>query len=733
MGATMATIIDRSLGNVSNVADQGSMTLNGLVAIETVRIGTQTFVYATGELDDGVSVFSMNENGALTFLRSYSDTPTTALNGASSLLSVVLGGQTYLYVAGYADRGVSAFRVAADGSLVLVQSVFDDPVLELNGPLGRMSTVQVGGSTFLITSGFSDAGISVFSLAANGQMTNVFNVADAQSSSYRLNGAYDTVTTTIAGNAYVFVAGAGESGITSFRVGADGALTFVESVVDNATLRLAGIRNLAVGVMETTTFLFAAGRADDGVSVFTIATDGFLANVFNLADSAALGLNGAREITTFRIDGQLYISVSGEVDDAISYFQVNVDGSLVEMETILDNAILEMNVNISNTFVEINGRGFIITGGNADDGLSVFEIGGGNSVLNGTADADTIYGLGGNDQLLGGAQNDTLYGGAGDDLLNGGAGNDRMEGGTGNDNYIVAAVGDVAIELPGQGTDTVTTYIENYTLGVNFERLVMGSALIKATGNAVANTIIGNALANQLYGLGGNDYITAAAGNDFIDGGAGNDTMLGGLGNDIFVIGSVTDRAVEYSGQGTDTANVNVNDYRLDANVERMVMSSAVYRAYGNDLANTITAGTNANAIFGLGGQDYISAGGGNDVLVGGAGKDTLVGGAGNDIFRYGAVSESPQGANLRDTISDFARGSDRIDLAGIDANSSVAGNQAFTFVGTGAFTGASGQLRYGVFGTTAVVEADINGDRVADLQIAVNNIAALSGADFIL
>ena len=75
------------------------------------------------------------------------------------------------------------------------------------------------------------------------------------------------------------------------------------------------------------------------------------------------------------------------------------------------------------------------------------------------------------------------------------------------------------------------------------------------------------------------------------------------------------------------------------------------------------------------------------------------------------------------DTILDFMGGTDRIDLSRIDADTNVAGDQAFRFVGGGAFTGngTGGELR----STTdaagrSVVEGDVNGDGVADFTVFV-------------
>ena len=58
-----------------------------------------------------------------------------------------------------------------------------------------------------------------------------------------------------------------------------------------------------------------------------------------------------------------------------------------------------------------------------------------------------------------------------------------------------------------------------------------------------------------------------------------------------------------------------------------------------------------------------------------------------------------------------FERGVDVLNLAGIDANSAAAGNQAFDYVGGAAFSGA-GDLRY----AGGVLSGDVNGDGTGGL-----------------
>lgn len=307
---------------------------------------------------------------------------------------------------------------------------------------------------------------------------------------------------------------------------------------------------------------------------------------------------------------------------------------------------------------------------------------------------------------------------------------DVLYGLNGNDVYVFNNVLDVAVELPGGGVDTVRASVAVGALGANIENLALtGSAALNGTGNDLDNAITGNAAANTLTGL---------AGNDLLNGGAGADTMIGGIGNDIYVVDNAADQVVEAVNAGTDLVQSSVSIAALAANVENLTLTGAgAINGTGNALDNVITGNGAANTLNGAAGNDTLIGGGandtliggtGNDLITGGGGRDTMTGGAGADTFIFSALADLGNTSAGRDIITDFLSGQDKINLSGLDANSALAGDQAFTFIGAANFS-APGQLRY----AQGVLYGNINANLGSDFQIALTGSPAIAAGDLIL
>jgi Ca2+-binding RTX toxin-like protein len=249
---------------------------------------------------------------------------------------------------------------------------------------------------------------------------------------------------------------------------------------------------------------------------------------------------------------------------------------------------------------------------------------------------------------FGNAITNILIGNDGNNFLDGLTGNDTMEGGKGNDTYLVNEVDDVVIEKTSEGTDTVETEINNYTLPLNVENLNLEdlATVLVGTGNTLNNLIIGNSYKNTLIG---------GDANDTLDGGTGNDTLNGGLGSDVYYVDSVGDLI---TGEGTDTSVdlvISSVSYTLvtatSTNVENLTLIGTLnLSGTGNTSNNLITGNVGNNLLNGGGGNDSLIGGDGNDSLIAGDGNDSLNGGAGNDSLIGGTGNDTLAGGKGNDS-----------------------------------------------------------------------------------
>ncbi len=302
----------------------------------TIRaIGEKTYVFVVGEgkseSNSGVSVFELSSEGRLTNVHNISDSNDIYLSGDSSATTAEVDGTTYLFVSGGVDDGISVFELGSDGNLDNnVDNVTDseNPRYKLNGA-SSVTTAEVDGTTYLFASaGSPDNGVSVFEVLTGGILKHVYDESNRDNSRTELNGASSVTTAEVGGNTYLFVAGELDNGVTVFKVNSNGSLSYTDAVDDRdqdnvgSSYNLNGASSVTTAEINGSTYLFVSALFDNGVSVFRVSNSGKLDNVENISDGGSLELRGANSVHTAVVGGKTFLFVTGFSDDGISVFQV---------------------------------------------------------------------------------------------------------------------------------------------------------------------------------------------------------------------------------------------------------------------------------------------------------------------------------------------------------------------------------------------------------------------------
>ncbi len=269
------------------------------------------------------------------------------------------------------------------------------------------------------------------------------------------------------------------------------------------------------------------------------------------------------------------------------------------------------------------------------------------------------------------------------------------------------------------------------------------------------DTYIGNGFSNsnrydQVFGNDGNDTFTVATAISDYYGDNGKDTFDSAGYWNYFNGGDGKD-TISYQRQDTDDflsgRGVLVDLYNKYATTGggREETLIDIENAIGTSYDDTIKGGNGNNKLEGMDGKDVLVGrdgddkliGGNNgdnlfggddaDKLIGGKGQDLLEGDSGSDTFIFQSIKDSAVG-DKRDVITDFSQSNnEKIDLSQIDAIDG--GDDAFTFIGTQAFSHTAGELRF----KNGILSGDVDGDGSADFQVQVDNHDTLKAGDFIL
>jgi Ca2+-binding RTX toxin-like protein len=299
---------------------------------------------------------------------------------------------------------------------------------------------------------------------------------------------------------------------------------------------------------------------------------------------------------------------------------------------------------------------------------------------------DTIFALGGNDHVHGNEGDDTIIGGAGSDYIEGDAGNDTAS-------YVDSGASVTVSLLPDQ------TYCgfggtAQFDILISIENLIGSTHNDLLIGDNGANVLSGNDGEDTLKGGGGADTLNGEWGNDVLKGGGGADTLHGGVGYDTASYADSPEGVVVLLGSNAAGGGYAEGDHFVS--VECVTGSGFADTLWGQDGTNTLTGLGGSDTLKGFGGVDALYGGDNADYLYGMGGDDTLYGGGGADTFFWSDTAETGLTLSSQDEIMDFNRAEgDLIDLSGIDADVYANGNQTFTFIGTAAFSGTPGEIRY--------------------------------------
>jgi hypothetical protein len=656
------------------------------------------------------------------------------------------------------DTAASSYTVNADSYLLVGGSTAHMTALSLNGGVwkvtinGGVSALAEESDAVFINSPQSGTGNAKITVGAEGSIYGTYNgiiswaAADVSNSGI-VEGGWDGVA---------FDSTGGPSNLTSSsKISVDnkaGARISGSDGIDNNSLAAITVKN--AGTVETTGTVLTENGAAGGHAIFskgllTLTNSGEIdGDVLSRAEgSGATGNSitnsGAINGAVLLDNGKNTVTNSGGINGSLQQLYSEDRESKVSIWIRNGSGAIKNTGSISGTIVGSDDGNDTLTNsgtiyGGEDYGHNIDE----NNYFQVSIDLRD-----GNDTLTNSGQmyGDVWVGPGNDSITNSGSIYGYVDGWVGNDTITNTGSIYSTVDL-GEGTNTLknSKLITGWVLGgdggntITNSGTINGSVQLGAGNDSLTNSGSG-VIDGDIFLGGGNDSFTGNNSAEYVHDEDGSDTYKLGGGNDVYYASSDAGTDTVDGGAGAnvyDAAHISVLNLNLGTtSALGLSATTATFGAGGGSEKVTgfqTVQGSNGNdTIVGGAVAETLYGNAGNDIIAGGGGADKLWGGEGEDSFVLLNAKDSGTTRTSTDTIMDFSRGDDTIDLSNIDANSTVAGFQEFhALIANDVFSGSAGELRYVFQGGQTIVQGDTNGDKKADFQIALQGTIDLAADD---
>lgn len=301
------------------VAASGASGSYGAADVDLVDFGGETLLLVAGRYDDHLAFRHLGGNGSIlglsdTGLSGGAPDPWTEVEGAWS------GGNGYIIAGSDTSSGLDVYRLMSGPGLVAASTLADTGTRML-GNISDLLTAQIGGRTAVFTVSALDNGITSLTLDGQGRLTVEDQIGSNLGIGFDKPNALAVVDSD--GASFLVVGASGSGSLTVFSVAADGELTLTDMIWDDLSTRYAGVTALETFEANGRGFVLAGG-SDGGLTMFELGADGQLYRLATLVDTAVTTLASISAIEAVVIRDEVQLFVSSASETGITQFNISL-------------------------------------------------------------------------------------------------------------------------------------------------------------------------------------------------------------------------------------------------------------------------------------------------------------------------------------------------------------------------------------------------------------------------
>ena len=322
---------------ITTASSGGAARLDGSTGIDTVKIGSDTYVLVAATTDDAVQILNIsNPANPIPVFTIRDGNPFDTLDGANSITTVKIGSATYALVASNRDHGIQIIDISNPAAPTAVTSIVDGGTDSASNTFDELlgatsiTTVRIGSSLYALVGAFSDNGVQIIDITDPADPLAVSSVSSNSNGFGDLSEANDITTVQIGSDTYALVASRPSNHLQIINISDPANPTHASSIIHDGVDNAGGIFDILEGPSDVTTitlgdstYAIVSGNIDDGVQFINISNPIMPIAVSSVANGTVdadgttfTRLDGPIALTTVQIDSSIYTLVASNQGSA---------------------------------------------------------------------------------------------------------------------------------------------------------------------------------------------------------------------------------------------------------------------------------------------------------------------------------------------------------------------------------------------------------------------------------
>ncbi len=384
-----AAFAQSATGDTSSLSPLGIRggfdALDGASDIETVKIGGNTYALVASWADNALQIIDVTDPSSPLPVSSVFDGRGgfDALNGANDIEVVVLSGRTYALVSGWTDSAVQIIDISNPTSPAPTSSVFDgrggfDALYRASD----IEAVTISSRSYALVASWADDAIQVIDVTNPSSPSAVTSIFDGQNGFEALDGANDMEILVTSSSIYALVASLDDDAVQIIDVTDPSSPVPAAAIFDgqNGFDALDGAGDVEIAHISDRTYAMISSIGDDAVQIIDVTDPTSplpVAAIFDEPEGGSFdSLDGANDVEIVEISGSIYALVASRGDDAVQIIDVTVPAAPIPDTSIIDNQdnFDALDGASDIEVTAISGSTYALVASRGDDAVQIIDI-----------------------------------------------------------------------------------------------------------------------------------------------------------------------------------------------------------------------------------------------------------------------------------------------------------------------------------------------------------------------